>query len=341
MPPRISSSPSAAHLGFAARTFDPAPWFANPHLQTTLGSRLKGHARVRTRRERVTTPDGDFLDLDFGADPGGAFPIAVVLHGLEGSTERGYVRTTLALLERAGILGVAMNFRSCSGAPNLRPRFYHSGETTDLDFLVSLLRFRFPGRAIGAIGFSLGGNVLLRYLGERGEDGAGLQAAAAISVPFDLTEGTGRLEEGAMGRFYTEYFLRSLLRKVRAKEAMLGSILDLEKALAARTVREFDEHVTAPLHGFADAWEYYREASSAPLLPRITTPTLLLHAFDDPFLPERAVPVQAAEENPWLIGTFPRRGGHVGFVDGTGMPPRFWAEEEAVRYLAAVLREAG
>jgi predicted alpha/beta-fold hydrolase len=248
------------------------------------------------------------------------------------------MRLILSKLFEGGLLGVGMNFRSCSGVPNLRPRFYHSGETTDLAFVLSFLQTRFSGRSMGVVGYSLGGNVLLRYLGEQ-EDAAPphLLAAVAISVPFDLTEGTACLERGAMGRIYSGYFLRSLIGKVRAKAELLGPLLDLDRVFASRTVRDFDQSVTAPLHGFVDAWEYYREASSAPVIPQIRVPTLLLHALDDPFLTASAVPFQAVAENPWLLGAFTERGGHVGFVEERGSGTKFWAEGEAVRYLARLL----
>lgn len=294
------------------------------------------------KRVRVETPDGDFLDLDIGRDPGEGAPVVLVLHGLEGSTDRGYMRLILTRLLEEGFLGIGMNFRSCSGVPNLMPRFYHSGETTDLSFLLFYLQARYPGRVMGAVGYSLGGNVLLRYLGEQSDSApAQLRAAVAISVPFDLTEGTACLERGRMGRFYSGYFLRSLLGKVRAKAELLGPLIDLDRVFASKTVRDFDQAVTAPLHGFADAWEYYREASSASVIHRIRVPTLLLHALDDPFLTASAIPMNAVEKNPWTLGAFPEHGGHVGFIEGGGRDggssSKFWAEEEAVRYLRTVL----
>jgi uncharacterized protein len=292
-------------------------------------------------RERLTTPDGDFLDLDFGPDPGPHAPAVLVLHGLEGSSARRYVRLAMSELYRSGILPIGMNFRSCSGEPNLLARFYHSGETEDLDFLLTVLGQRLDGRPIGALGYSLGGNVLLRYLGERGADlHPHVRAAAAISVPYDLTEGTRLLEERWTGRVYSRWFLRSLQAKARLKEHILTPLLDLERVLRARTLREFDEAATAPLHGFSGAAEYYRVASSGPVLDRIRVPTLLLHALDDPFLPHTSAPVETMRKSPWLTGAFHPRGGHVGFVEGPSpRQARFWAETEVARYLSEVLRE--
>ncbi|TVP56165.1 MAG: hypothetical protein EA351_08645, partial [Gemmatimonadales bacterium] len=166
----------------------------------------------------------------------------------------------------------------------------------------------------------------------------GLTAAAAISVPFDLSAGTRVLEERPMGRLYTHYFLRSLLGKARDKESLLRPVIDWEQLNAARTLRQFDDAATAPLHGFDDAWDYYRKSSSGPWLPSIRTPTLLVHADDDPFMPPRSSPREAVRNNPFLLGGFHRHGGHVGFVEGPGpWAPRFWAEAEAARYLAGQL----
>ncbi len=325
---------------FRLRAFQPARWIRGPHLQTVLGKFLRPRFDPGLVRERWETEDGDFLDLDFGPDPGPGAPVVVILHGLEGSTRRAYVRMAMAELLERGIRPVGMNFRSCSGEPNLTPRFYHSGETGDLAWILDRLRDRFPHRPLGALGFSLGGNVLLKYLGETGGNGSSpVVAAAAISVPFDLVAGTRALESGRMGRIYTGYFLRSLREKALAKRRLLESALDLERVLAARTLREFDDAATAPLHGFPDAWTYYREASSARYLEAIRVPTLLLQAADDPFLPEEALPLEAVRRNPRLVEGFQRRGGHVGFVEtGRGRRAAFWAESEAARYLAIHLR---
>jgi len=250
------------------------------------------------------------------------------------------MRVAMSALRHAGIRPIGMNFRSCSGVLNRQPRFYHSGETGDLSLVVDHLRRIFPGRKLGALGFSLGGNVLLRYLAESsGAPPPHLRAAAAISVPYDLAEGSRALESSWMGRRYASYFLNSLQAKAQAKRRVLSDVVDIDRVLKAHTLREFDEVATAPLHGFRDAADYYQRASSKPVLGSIRVPTHLFHAMDDPFLPTRAVPRRQVTENPWLLGSFPPRGGHVGFVEnGSVRQPRFWAESEAVRYLATVLR---
>jgi hypothetical protein len=323
---------------FAARPFRPSPWAPGPHAQTLLARTLRPDPDLPYRRERVETPDHDFLDLDWMPEPTPDAPLALVLHGLEGSARRRYVRNVSARLHAHGVRAVALNFRACSGTPNLRPRFYHSGETGDVGWVLELLRRRFPDRPLGAVGFSLGGNILLKLLGERGEAARGLVGvAAAISVPYDLEAGSRLLEAGGMGRVYTWYFLRSLMGKTRAKRTLLEEHLDLPALERVRTLRAFDELATAPLHGFQGAEEYYRLSSSAGFLPGIRVPTLLLHSLDDPFLPPAALPRGAMEENPWIVPAITEEGGHVAFLEGPPWRPRFWADEEAVRFLAAGL----
>lgn len=321
--------------GYEPKAFRAAWWLRGAHRQTIGGKFLRPRMSLPLERERLETPDGDFLDLDFTARPRADAPVVLVLHGLEGSARRRYVMLTYQELLARGLHAVGLNFRSCSGEPNRLARFYHSGETGDLDHVLGVLHDRFPGVPIGVIGYSLGGNVLLRYLGERGEAaGARVHAAVGVSVPFDLTAGGEALERGIMGKVYTEYFLRSLRLKVMAKEALLAGRCDVEAVRRARTLREFDDAITAPLHGFEDAADYYRRASSAAVLEAIRVPTLLLQSEDDPFLPARHLPRDAVRRNPALVAAFTRRGGHVGFVGGA-LPwrPRFWAEAEAARFL--------
>ena len=289
-------------------------------------------------RERLDTPDGDLLDLDWGPEPSSDSPIALVLHGLEGSSSRRYARNICRELFVRGIWPVVLNFRGCSGEPNRRPRYYHSGETSDPQFIVELLRHRFPGRPIGALGFSLGGNVLLKLLGEKSSDIRGKpDSAVAISVPYDLAAGSQLLEQSRMGRFYAAYFLRSLKHKVRLKQELLSPVLDLNTVLKSQTIWEFDDVATAPLAGFENAAAYYAESSSFKFLGDIGVPTLLIHAEDDPFLPAQAIPRAEALDNPMIQLVIHPVGGHVGFLEGTPRKPSFWAEVEGARFLAEQL----
>lgn len=355
--PRPATSPPPPE--WRVRPFRPARWAPGPHAQTVAGKMLRPSPPVPLERERVTTPDGDFLDLDIGPEPGsagslttespagaagepgmGGAPLVLVLHGLEGSSRRSYMMNAYRHLLDRGLRPVAMNFRGCGGEPNLLPRFYHSGETGDLAWVLELLSERFPGRAFGALGFSLGGNVLLKYLGEAGSE-ARLEAAVAVSVPFDLDAGCHTLERGVMARLYTGYFMRQLREKARRKRTLLEEHLDVAAVLDTRTLRAFDDAATAPLHGFRDATHYYAESSSAGFIPDIRVATLVVHALDDPFLPRESVPVEAMEANPWITPAVTARGGHVGFVEGPGpWGAAFWAEAEAARFLADRLGSA-
>jgi predicted alpha/beta-fold hydrolase len=288
--------------------------------------------------------DGDFVDLDWvtavaDVSPDEDAPLVLVVHGLEGSAQSDYVLEMHRALARHGFASVALNLRSCSGEPNRLPRFYHAGDTADLATVLDGLRERQPRRPLGGVGFSLGANVFLKYLGERGDE-AVVDAAAAISSPFDLTAGIVTIERG-LSRAYQWYFLRRLRRKVRAKARILDGRVDVPTLLEACSLREFDEHGTAPLHGFAGWADYYDRASCKRFLPDIRRRTLVIRSMDDPFLRHDPVPHREIADNPFLAATFPRSGGHVGFVSGTPWTPVFWAERTAAEFLSAELYRKG
>ena len=310
-----------------------------PRSRALLARILRPPTAPGFTRERFETPDGDFLDVDWGPEPHPSAPVALILHGLEGSSERRYVRNLAREFLARGVRPAAMNFRGCSGEPNRSLRFYHSGETGDPVWLLQRIRDRYPDRPLAAVGFSLGGNVVLKMLGERDDGGAGLvDAAGAMSVPYDLAAGCALLEESFMGSMYANYFLRSLRRKLDDKADRLGREIDLEAARAASTIREFDDRVTAPINGFGDAAEYYARCSSNQFLGGIRVPTLLLHAVDDPFLPADAIPRAEAGKNPSVRLELHRRGGHVGFVEGPLTRPGFWGEATLAAFLAHSLQ---
>ncbi len=256
----------------------------------------------------------------------------LILHGLEGSARSGYACQIYRCLLDLGIRSVGLNFRSCSGELNRGRGLYHSGETSDLGWVIDRLLDKDGRRRMAAVGVSLGGNVLLKYLGERGP-AAGISVAAAWSVPFDLAAGARFMERG-FARRYVGRLLHSLKTKVRARGAETGRSVDLERTLAARTFWEFDDAATAPLHGFDGADDYYRRSSSAAFIPMITAPTLVIHSRDDPFLPAGAIPEAAMQSNPALTPLITDHGGHVGFVAG-GVPfrPHFWAEDVIAHWL--------
>jgi len=255
-------------------------------------------------------------------------PHLLVLHGLEGSLRAKYAHGLLARARTLGWSGDLLLFRSCDGLENSAPRLYHSGETTDLDSVVRRLRQDAPETPLFICGVSLGGNVLLKWLGERGEEAAGLvRRAAAVSVPFDLAAGSRHLERG-FSRVYATHFLRTLKPKALTKAARFPGIIDPEAIRRARTFREFDDAATAPLHGFRNAAEYYMRSSSIGFLQAIRVPTLLMSAIDDPFVRNdvlNAVSTIAAE-SAWLRAEFTPRGGHVGWVEGSILPSGYYME---------------
>ncbi len=261
----------------------------------------------------------------------------MALHGLEGSSRSPYMTGMAAAAHRSGFRVVALNFRSCGGEANRRPRLYHSGETEDLDFVTRALSARLPGKILLA-GFSLGGNVLLKWLGERGEDlPAAVRGAAAVSAPCDLGASAAKIDRPP-GFLYRRHLLKSLKKKIRDFDRRFPGRLDAERARRARTFVEFDRWATAPLHGFADEADYYRRSSAKERLPGIRVPTLLLSAADDPIIPASAFPREAVSGSPWLQGALLPAGGHAGFVEGRRpLAASYWAEKCVVGFLSACL----
>jgi predicted alpha/beta-fold hydrolase len=319
--------------------FLPAWFLPGPHLQTIWGRVSRPRRLVQFRREALTTPDGDELLLDHLDAPVTARnPLHfVLLHGLEGSSYSVYMQGVLAVIARHGHAATAMNFRSCARdphnifrmLPNRRPRFYHSGETGDFDFVVERLAARHE--RVVAFGASLGGNMLLKWLGEHPGQQR-VRAAATLSVPYDLGAGSRHLEQTAAGRFYLSRFLGTLKKKVSRPD--IATLIDLPAVKKTRTFWDFDDLATAPIHGFRDANDYYTHSSSIHYVGRIDTPTLCLNAEDDPFLPPDVLPLVRAKASAAVDFRTTVCGGHVGFISGT-MPWKceYWAEELVVRWL--------
>jgi len=331
--PRPSRPPSRHTPG---RAYRPAWWVPGAHLRTLWARVFRRIELPPVTRLRWETPDGDFVDL-VRLDAPPDRPRLVLTHGLEGTTRSPYARGLLHEVAARGWGADLLLFRSCSGEINRARRFYHSGETGDLAFVVDRILAEFPRAPLGLAGVSLGGNVLLKYLGEHGDAlDPRIAGAVAISVPYDLGRGSRWFGRG-FGKVYERYFLKSLLRKTRAKAARFPDLVDLARLEQVRTLLEFDEIVTGPLHGFASADDYYDRSSALRFLAGVRRPTLLLSAIDDPFLPAEVLDeVRAvARDNPALETEFVDKGGHVGFVAGrVPWRPFYYAEWRVTDFLA-------
>ncbi|MBX5483878.1 MAG: alpha/beta fold hydrolase [Myxococcaceae bacterium] len=315
--------------------FVPMAGVGGHHAQTIVAALVRRPTPPPGHRERWETPDGDFLDVDWLPADRRA-PHLVVLHGLEGSSRAGYVLETLRGAARRRFGAVALNFRSCSGEPNRFVRAYNSGDTTDVRFAIARMRDAGVTGPIFGVGFSLGASVLLNLLAQTGT-GCPLAGGVAISTPFDLSSCATAMDQArGLTALYRRLFLRSLKRKALAQCARLPHALDPSKIRRAKGIRAFDDAVTAPLFGFLDAEAYYRACSAGPKLREIRRPTLLLSAEDDPLAPAAALPDDVLD-NPWLSVVRTARGGHVGFLSGVPLRPRFWAEEQALAFIDSLL----
>ncbi len=305
-------------------------WARNGHVQSIVPALWRRVPRVAMARERIATPDDDFLDLDVATVE--ASRVAIVSHGLEGSSRSPYIQGMARALTRRGWDVIAWNCRGCSGEPNRQLRFYHSGASEDLAVVVEHALANPAWREIALVGFSLGGNQTLKYLGERG--GAvdpRIRAAVAISVPCDLTASSERLAHWS-NRLYMERFMRTLRAKVREKAARFPGALETAGLDRMRTFAQFDDVYTAPLHGFANARDYWAQCGSIRFLDAIRVRTLLVNARDDPFLAGRCWPQDLARDHAHLHLETPRHGGHVGFIT-RGVDSEFWSETRAAEFL--------
>ena len=311
-----------------------SPWgFRNGHMQSIYPAVWRRVPPVNWMRERIATPDEDFLDLDFLAPQSDR--VAILSHGLEGHANQPYIRGMALAFSRAGWDVVAWNCRGCSGEPNRQLRFYHSGSSDDLGTVVEHVLAQSRWRQVALVGFSLGGNQTLKYLGEQGETvDPRIAGAVVFSVPCDLAASSVRLGEW-QNKIYMARFMKTLREKVRRKERMFPGQLDLTGLDSMKTFREFDDRYTAPLHGFADAQDYWERCGSVRFLHRIRVPSLLVNAADDPFLAGRCFPQQEAEANDAFFLEVPRQGGHVGFET---RDETHWSESRAVEFLGSQQR---
>lgn len=288
--------------------FNPSLLFKNKHLATMLPALYRKHQTNYTRK-RITTPDNDFFDVDCILK--NSKKAVVLLHGLEGSSQSQYIKGFANLFANLGYDVHAINFRSCSGEPNLLPNSYHSGFTSDLDFYLNYINPQY--NAIYAIGFSLGGNVLLKYLGSSTTIASNLKASCAVSVPIDLKGSAMELNKG-VNKIYQKRFLNSLRKKIQYKSQQFPQLI-IDKYLQSITnFKQFDDAYTAPLHGFSSAEDYWEKCSSINVLHKINIPTLLVNAKNDPFLSPSCFPYFDAVDHPFLHAAFTNFGGHVGYM---------------------------
>lgn len=323
-------------------TYRPAWWVPGPHAQTLWGKFARRASPLPTRVERWPTADDDFIEVLRLESPPDR-PRLFLLHGLEGTVRSHYVSGLLHIAERQGWGADMLIFRGCGDEMNRAARLYHSGETSDLAFAVERVLHEFPAVPLLMVGVSLGGNVLLKWLGERGDAvPERVRAAATISVPFDLERGSRHISKG-FSKIYERHFLRTLRRKVEAKLEQFPGVVDSGALARARTLYDFDDAVTGPLHGFRDAHDYYTRSSSLRYLEGIRRPTLMLSSKDDPFLPRDVLNevVNIAARNTYLHPEFTERGGHVGFVSGPLWRPSYYAEKRVGEFLAKHVNTTG
>ena len=301
--------------------FQTAWWAFNAHTHTVISSFGKGK-KIDVERLEINTRDNDFLEIDL-IDLKNNRPVAALFHGLEGSSKRVYIRNLMHDLSKAGISSAALNFRGCGASINLQKRFYHSGETSDYSLFFDWIRNRFPDKLIYAAGFSLGGNALIKSLGEEGVSHP-VQKAVAVSPPYDLKAGSLNLEHG-FNRIYANRFLKTLVRKLKLKKANHPDL----PTFNGSTLYEFDDQVTAPIHGFNNAEHYYETCSSKHFLEAVKKPSLIIHSHEDTLCPLKFAPFEIIENNPNIETVFTEKGGHVGFIGS----PRNWLNKTILAWL--------
>lgn len=323
--------------------FRPAWWLSGAHGQTVFSSLFRQPPRPPRQRERVWLPDEDFVDIDYCLPPGwqvGQLPLVLVIHGLSGSSESHYVLGLQQALLDQGWASVAMNCRGASGEPNRSLRAYHAGASDDVAAVLAWLRQRYPDTPLALVGYSLGGAMTLRFLGEQGGD-AGLFAAASVSAPLQLGPCATRMDRG-LSRMYRQHMMDQLMgywqRKLahferEGRHDEVARIRSLRGFPGYRSFWDFDDALIAPLHGYRDVHDYYDRAASRPVLRHIQVPTLIVHSLDDPFMTPEIVP-GPDELSPWVHFELADRGGHVGFIDGgTPRAPRYYLEQRIPAFL--------
>ncbi len=314
--------------------FNAFPLLKSPHAQTIWASKIRKATQIEGAAwERIELPDGDFLDTVWTKNA--CDPTVAILHGLEGNyNTSAYIKCLMAKLEASGMQAVLVHFRGCGRELNRLQRSYHAGDTNDIQFVMRYILSKKPLAPLAIVGYSLGGNVCLKWLAENNP--TYIKTAVAISVPFDLSASASKLNHG-ISKYYQRYLLRSMQYKFNRKVKTFGSFLPIKNPYALNTFRQFDDLITAPLHGFSGVDEYYRESSCLSYLPDINIKTLIIHSLDDPFLPLEAIPNRTLLSESTTL-EISKRGGHVGFI-GTGKynSIRYWLENRITSHLESFL----
>ncbi len=306
---------------FEYTSFDPKWWAFNSHIHTVISSFSKTKT-VEIEQIEIETPDDDFLELDV-IDLNNGKPVVALFHGLEGSSKRFYIRNLMHNLELAGFSSVALNFRSCGSRMNKQPRFYHSGETSDYRLLFEWIKTRFITNPIFSVGFSLGANALIKSLAEFGESHS-VKKAVAVSPPYDLKKGSINLENG-FNKIYSYRFLRTLVKKLEQKRKVHPNL----PTYSGNTIYQFDDQITAPIHGFDSADHYYESCSSKHFLKDVQKPLLIIHSKEDTLCPLEFAPFDDLEKKPSIETIFTEKGGHVGFLSS----PENWLNQTIISWL--------
>ena len=311
-------------------SYYPPKYLRNGHIQTLFASTIRSYyLSVQYQRERIHTPDADFIDVDWSCVL--SDKLVILSHGIDGHSERFYMRGMVHALNEAGYDVVALNARGFSGEVNKKPHYYHAGFTDDLNTFVDYVSQKKSYGSIGLVGFSMGGNIVLKYLGEKSEDlNPIVKSSGVFSVPLDLTTSAPLFQKWS-NRIYFKYIQRGLLKKLVAKESELSDILSIDDIKKADSWKDFDEHHTAPLFGFKGAEDYWDKASSLPYLEKIKNPTLIVNAEDDPILSHECYPYHIAENSTDLYLETPEHGGHVGFIDKAD-DGLYWSERRVINF---------
>lgn len=313
------------------KSFKSPLWQFNGHLQTIAPTLLRKPLIENIRRERIETPDDDFLDLDWHEQ--NSNKLVILSHGLEGDSQRQYILGMVKAFKLAGYDCLAWNYRGCSGEVNRQMKYYHSGATYDLETVINYALELKKYEEIVLIGFSLGGNLTLKYLGEQGANHPSeISKALTFSVPLDLSSSCRQISK-PQNTIYARRFLKSLLQKARIKEGLLRDHFDLEALKKISTLSEFDNLITGPLHGFKDAQDYYAQCSAKHFVEDIRVPTLVINAWNDPFLPHACYPKHLFKDNRRVHLEIPPNGGHCGFESKENPEGLYWSELRAVEYI--------